>query len=179
MAGKPEKGFKIEYSKSNRAGCKGCGQKIEKDSLRLGRMMPSPHFDGFVSCRRLARLSLPVYNSENCQVIIVRWLLSACLRADAIVCFRHNLPAFVVIFAGAALGTLHFHASLSPPNSQAHPAVICEMPTYVFFSAPPLDDSPTLSRPAVPFPLPIFLFFPFVSFLYSTMCPVISRRRKP
>jgi hypothetical protein len=113
MAGKPEKGFKIEYSKSNRAGCKGCGQKIEKDSLRLGRMMPSPHFDGFVSCRSLARLSRPVYNSKNCEVIIVGWLISACLRADAIVCYRHNLPAFVVILAGAALGTSHFHSSLS------------------------------------------------------------------
>ena len=48
MAGKPEKGFKIEYAKSGRAGCKGCGEKILQDGLRLGKMVPSPHFDGFV-----------------------------------------------------------------------------------------------------------------------------------
>ena len=45
-----EKGFKIEYAKSGRAGCKGCGQKIEQGGLRLGKMIPSPHFDGYVSC---------------------------------------------------------------------------------------------------------------------------------
>ena len=48
MAGKPEKGFKIEYAKSGRAGCKGCGEKIAEQCLRLGKMIPSPHFDGFV-----------------------------------------------------------------------------------------------------------------------------------
>ena len=45
--GKPLKGFRIEYAKSNRAGCKGCQQKIEKNELRLGKLVRSPHFDGY------------------------------------------------------------------------------------------------------------------------------------
>ena len=47
MAGAPEKGFKVEYAKSNRASCKGCGDKIQLQCLRLGKMVKSPHFDGF------------------------------------------------------------------------------------------------------------------------------------
>ena len=47
MSGKPEKGFKVEYAKSGRAGCKACKEKIAQDSLRLGKMVPSPHFDGY------------------------------------------------------------------------------------------------------------------------------------
>jgi hypothetical protein len=47
MSGKPEKDFKVEYAKSGRASCKGCKGNIEKDSLRLGKMVPSPHFDGY------------------------------------------------------------------------------------------------------------------------------------
>jgi poly [ADP-ribose] polymerase len=43
----PEKGFVVEYAKSSRSGCKGCKQKIDKDVLRLGKMIPSPHFDGW------------------------------------------------------------------------------------------------------------------------------------
>ncbi|CAM1297366.1 PARP1 (predicted), partial [Pycnogonum litorale] len=38
--------FRVEYAKSGRASCKGCRQKIDKDSLRLARMVQSPMFDG-------------------------------------------------------------------------------------------------------------------------------------
>ena len=31
--------FSAEYAKSNRAGCKSCGDNIEKDSLRLAVMV--------------------------------------------------------------------------------------------------------------------------------------------
>lgn len=38
--------FKAEYAKSNRSSCKSCKDNISKDSLRLAKMVQSPHFDG-------------------------------------------------------------------------------------------------------------------------------------
>ncbi|XP_035211532.1 poly [ADP-ribose] polymerase 1-like [Stegodyphus dumicola] len=38
----------VEYSKSSRASCKVCKNKIEKDCLRMGIMVQSAHFDGKV-----------------------------------------------------------------------------------------------------------------------------------
>ena len=38
--------FKVEYSKSARASCKSCKNKIEKDVVRMARMMKSRHHDG-------------------------------------------------------------------------------------------------------------------------------------
>ena len=38
--------FKVEYSKSNRASCKGCKEKIPKEVVRMARMMKSRHHDG-------------------------------------------------------------------------------------------------------------------------------------
>lgn len=40
--------FIAEYAKSNRAACKACKQNIGKDTLRMGVMVQSPHFDGKV-----------------------------------------------------------------------------------------------------------------------------------
>ncbi|XP_049283298.1 poly [ADP-ribose] polymerase [Anopheles funestus] len=41
--------FLAEYSKSNRAGCRFCKQKIDKDVLRLAAMVQSPMHDGKVA----------------------------------------------------------------------------------------------------------------------------------
>ncbi|XP_043217135.1 poly [ADP-ribose] polymerase 1-like [Amphibalanus amphitrite] len=38
--------FRAEYSKSGRAGCKGCKGNIAKDTLRMAAMVQSPFFDG-------------------------------------------------------------------------------------------------------------------------------------
>ncbi|XP_030854208.1 poly [ADP-ribose] polymerase 1 [Strongylocentrotus purpuratus] len=38
--------FRVEYAKSNRASCKSCRNKIDKESLRLAKMVQSPVFDG-------------------------------------------------------------------------------------------------------------------------------------
>ncbi|XP_070576368.1 poly [ADP-ribose] polymerase 1-like [Ptychodera flava] len=38
--------FKSEYAKSSRASCKFCKNAINKESLRLAKMVQSPHFDG-------------------------------------------------------------------------------------------------------------------------------------
>lgn len=38
--------YRVEYAKSNRASCKGCKSKIDKDVLRLARMVQSRHHDG-------------------------------------------------------------------------------------------------------------------------------------
>ncbi|XP_006812383.1 poly [ADP-ribose] polymerase 1-like [Saccoglossus kowalevskii] len=38
--------FKAEYAKSSRASCKFCKGSISKESLRLAKMVQSPHFDG-------------------------------------------------------------------------------------------------------------------------------------
>ncbi|XP_019618728.1 PREDICTED: poly [ADP-ribose] polymerase 1-like isoform X2 [Branchiostoma belcheri] len=48
MADDEGKAYKAEYAKSNRASCKLCKGNITKDSLRLARMVQSPHFDGKV-----------------------------------------------------------------------------------------------------------------------------------
>lgn len=44
--GDTEYPFKAEYAKSNRSSCKKCKSQITKESLRLARMIQSPHFDG-------------------------------------------------------------------------------------------------------------------------------------
>lgn len=43
-----EKPFCCDYAKSNRAICRGCQQKIAKDTLRLAIMLPSTTFDSLV-----------------------------------------------------------------------------------------------------------------------------------
>ena len=48
--------FTCEYAKSGRAGCKGCKMNIDKDDLRLGIMVQSPHFDG----------KIPMWHHEKC-----------------------------------------------------------------------------------------------------------------
>jgi len=39
-------GFEVQYAKSNRSKCRGCGKPIAQESLRIGHLVPSPHFDG-------------------------------------------------------------------------------------------------------------------------------------
>eukprot|EP00049_Salpingoeca_infusionum_P016729 m.345280 g.345280 ORF g.345280 m.345280 type:complete len:1053 (-) comp16140_c0_seq2:7529-10687(-) len=39
-------GYSCEYAKSSRASCRGCQSNIGKGSLRVARLVPSPHFDG-------------------------------------------------------------------------------------------------------------------------------------
>lgn len=41
--------FTTEYSRSARAGCKICKDTIQKDVLRMGRLLQSPHFDGYIT----------------------------------------------------------------------------------------------------------------------------------
>lgn len=71
------KGFKIEYAKSNRAGCKGCKEKIGMNELRLGKLVPSPHFDGYVS---FARARFTVTDTPPWRRGPTRLLLCAALR---------------------------------------------------------------------------------------------------
>ncbi|KNA14275.1 hypothetical protein SOVF_108920 isoform A [Spinacia oleracea] len=44
----PEKPWKAEYAKSARAACRTCKSNIAKEILRFGKMVQSPHFDGFM-----------------------------------------------------------------------------------------------------------------------------------
>jgi len=41
--------FRVEYAKSNRSSCKGCKNKIEKDELRLAKMVKNFKFDGLMA----------------------------------------------------------------------------------------------------------------------------------
>lgn len=41
--------FTVEYAKSNRSACKHCGEKIEKDLLRVGKITQSTSFDGMMT----------------------------------------------------------------------------------------------------------------------------------
>lgn len=48
MADEGDLQYKTEYAKSNRASCKACKGIISKETLRMARMVQSPHFDGKV-----------------------------------------------------------------------------------------------------------------------------------
>lgn len=44
----PPKPWKVEYAKSSRSSCKTCKTPIEKETLRLGKMVQATQFDGFM-----------------------------------------------------------------------------------------------------------------------------------
>ncbi|KAJ4726847.1 Poly [ADP-ribose] polymerase [Melia azedarach] len=52
----PPKPWKVEYAKSARSSCRTCKNQIEKEALRLGKMVQSSQFDGF----------MPMWNHANC-----------------------------------------------------------------------------------------------------------------
>ncbi|KAL9431071.1 hypothetical protein AB3S75_026294 [Citrus x aurantiifolia] len=52
----PPKPWKVEYAKSGRSSCRSCKSNIEKEALRLGKMVQSSQFDGF----------MPMWNHASC-----------------------------------------------------------------------------------------------------------------
>ncbi|KAK8955974.1 Poly [ADP-ribose] polymerase 1 [Platanthera guangdongensis] len=52
----PPKPWKAEYAKSGRSSCKTCKSPIDKDKLRLGKMIVATQFDGF----------MPMWNHASC-----------------------------------------------------------------------------------------------------------------
>lgn len=66
MADEGDLQYKTEYAKSNRASCKACKGIISKESLRMARMVQSPHFDGKVRHFGMLLLSL---ESTMCGVL--------------------------------------------------------------------------------------------------------------
>ncbi|KAL3531248.1 hypothetical protein ACH5RR_010570 [Cinchona calisaya] len=52
----PPKAWKAEYAKSSRSSCKTCKIPIDKEKLRLGKMVQSTQFDGF----------MPLWNHADC-----------------------------------------------------------------------------------------------------------------
>eukprot|EP00960_Hanusia_phi_P057524 763590-Hanusia_phi.AAC.5 len=48
MVGRPDKEHVAEYAKSGRASCRKCKGNIAKDTLRMGKYVQSPSFDGWV-----------------------------------------------------------------------------------------------------------------------------------
>lgn len=48
MAANPPKPWKAEYAKSGRSSCKSCKSPIDKEQLRLGKMVAATQFDGFM-----------------------------------------------------------------------------------------------------------------------------------
>ncbi|KAL8548020.1 hypothetical protein ACS0TY_007353 [Phlomoides rotata] len=52
----PPKPWKAEYAKSSRSSCKTCKTPIEKEILRLGKMVQATQFDGF----------MPMWNHASC-----------------------------------------------------------------------------------------------------------------
>lgn len=44
----PHKPWKAEYAKSSRSSCKTCKSPIDKETLRLGKMVQATQFDGFM-----------------------------------------------------------------------------------------------------------------------------------
>ncbi|KAL6564442.1 Poly [ADP-ribose] polymerase 1 [Orobanche minor] len=63
----PPKPWKVEYAKSSRSSCKTCKNSIEKETLRLGKMVQSTHFDGF----------MPMWNHAACILRKVKQIKSA------------------------------------------------------------------------------------------------------
>ncbi|XP_010038006.2 poly [ADP-ribose] polymerase 1 [Eucalyptus grandis] len=56
MATVPTKPWRVEYAKSGRSSCKSCKNTIDKEKLRLGKMVQSSQFDGFI----------PMWNHADC-----------------------------------------------------------------------------------------------------------------
>ncbi|KAM0949661.1 putative NAD(+) ADP-ribosyltransferase transcription regulator SAP family [Dioscorea sansibarensis] len=56
MAANPPKPWKAEYAKSGRSSCKSCKSPIDKEQLRLGKMVAATQFDGF----------MPMWNHAGC-----------------------------------------------------------------------------------------------------------------
>ncbi|KAF8392235.1 hypothetical protein HHK36_022577 [Tetracentron sinense] len=52
----PPKPWKVEYAKSSRSSCKSCKNPIEKEKLRLGKMVQATQFDGL----------MPMWNHADC-----------------------------------------------------------------------------------------------------------------
>ncbi|KAK9083399.1 hypothetical protein Scep_029870 [Stephania cephalantha] len=52
----PPKPWKVEYAKSSRSSCKTCKTPIEKEKLRIGKMVQATQFDGF----------MPMWNHADC-----------------------------------------------------------------------------------------------------------------
>lgn len=52
----PPRPWKAEYAKSGRSSCKSCKNSIDKDQLRLGKMVAATQFDGF----------MPMWNHAGC-----------------------------------------------------------------------------------------------------------------
>ncbi|GAB4830505.1 Poly [ADP-ribose] polymerase 1 [Ancistrocladus abbreviatus] len=52
----PEKPWKVEYAKSSRSSCRTCKMPIDKEKLRLGKMVQSKQFDGL----------MPMWNHADC-----------------------------------------------------------------------------------------------------------------
>ncbi|KAG8389232.1 hypothetical protein BUALT_Bualt02G0207400 [Buddleja alternifolia] len=52
----PPKAWKAEYAKSSRSSCKTCKKPIDKEILRLGKMVQATQFDGF----------MPMWNHASC-----------------------------------------------------------------------------------------------------------------
>ncbi|KAL2507804.1 Poly [ADP-ribose] polymerase 1 [Forsythia ovata] len=52
----PPKPWKVEYAKSSRSSCKTCKKTIDKEKLRLGKMVQATQFDGF----------MPMWNHADC-----------------------------------------------------------------------------------------------------------------
>lgn len=52
----PPKPWKAEYAKSGRSSCRSCKSPIDKETLRLGKMVQSSQFDGF----------MPMWNHASC-----------------------------------------------------------------------------------------------------------------
>ncbi|XP_047982400.1 poly [ADP-ribose] polymerase 1 isoform X2 [Salvia hispanica] len=52
----PPKPWKAEYAKSSRSSCKTCKRSIDKETLRLGKMVQASQFDGF----------MPMWNHASC-----------------------------------------------------------------------------------------------------------------
>ncbi|GER29708.1 poly [ADP-ribose] polymerase [Striga asiatica] len=52
----PPKPWKVEYAKSSRSSCKTCKNSIDKENLRLGKMVQATQFDGF----------MPMWNHAAC-----------------------------------------------------------------------------------------------------------------
>ena len=59
------KQYLAEYSKSSRAACKSCREKIDQGVLRIAHLVQSSHFDGVVSLIFVLTYSFYKYNLHS------------------------------------------------------------------------------------------------------------------
>ena len=102
-----QKPWKAEYAKSSRSSCKTCKTPIDKEVLRLGKMVQATQFDGFMPVNIIFHLLKPFHIFLSVFCFFIKYLGFSLWRLCYFVS-DHGLLLFLVIFILIFSTTLSF-----------------------------------------------------------------------